>query len=74
MSSYFRPLRVQWLACLQDTIGQMHEFAHHGTDATHLALAALSQALGPCLKELTASDGSNGREVERSPQSSIADL
>lgn len=52
----------------------MDELAHHGADDTHLALAALSQALRPGLKERTAPEGRDGREVERSPEPGVADL
>ena len=52
----------------------MNQLPHHGTDDTHLALAALLQTLRPSLKELTASDGRDGWEVERTPEPSIADL
>jgi hypothetical protein len=52
----------------------MHQLSHHGTDDTHLALAALLQALGPCLKEGTASEGRDGWKVERTSEPSITDL
>ena len=52
----------------------MYELPHDRTDDTHLALAALSQAFGPRLKERTASESGDGREVERTPQTSVADL
>ncbi len=52
----------------------MDELAHHRPDHTHLALASLSQALGPLLKEGTATQRGDGRKVQRLAQASVADL
>jgi hypothetical protein len=52
----------------------MDELTHHGTDDTHLALASLAQAFSPLLEERAAPESCDGREVERTPEPSIADL
>ena len=46
----------------------MRELTHHRADDTHLALAALLQALRPGLKVGAASEGRDGPEVERAPE------
>lgn len=43
----------------------MNELSHHGADDAHLALTTLLQTLRPRLKELTAPQRRQRREVER---------